>query len=136
MRELLEFCREQGLLARDEAEQLLAQHERQYDHPIRLLIASGMDESRLYRTFSAAASVPLVELESAPEPPGGGWPVSRETLAAFDVIPVSLTGGGLTVATWRWDRLEIIAPALQNIGGAAVSVVLVTPSCFDRLRAG
>lgn len=123
---------EAGLISVEEAERLICFFERQTIHPITALIGAGVSELRLYQVFAERSGLPL-DLAPLPVAAEKRLPVSAEHLAYFDAIAVEAAGDGLSVASWRWDRRNVIPTALANLAGVPVSLVLVTYSAFERL---
>lgn len=142
MRYLLDFCVARGLLSREDADRFAAQHERRWEHEIRLITQSGIDERTLYRHFGDDSGLPLIgdpqtaaaHVERMTQGTAD-WPIPHDYMEQFDSLPFDRTPEELTVATWRWDRRSVIAAALENLGGLPVRLVLMTPSLYDRLVA-
>jgi len=129
--DLLEICTDAGLITVADADYLAARHERQFDHPIRLLIGPELDGAALYRVLAERSGLEFWPTLPEVVPPADGWPLSQDDFGASEALPVGFKDDTLMVASWRWDHRVVIPAVLAARRGGPVRLILVTPEVYD-----
>jgi hypothetical protein len=133
LKNIVDFCLEHQLMSSENTNRTLAEFERHYIHPIRVVISVGVSEEKLFTVASKEFDIPLTDLKGRSITANSFDVLSKNIADQFFCLPLSSDENQIELITWNWTKIEVITKGIKNITGKTVQLKLATCSEFDRI---